>query len=269
MNRIDTMFAARRAENQSALILFLTVGHPDYATTEAAIDAMVAGGVDLIELGIPFSDPLADGPTIQRSSVCALEAGTTIEGIFEMVKRVRAKHPDLALLLFTAFNPVSHYGVDAFAETALSCGVDGLLIPDLPPEEAGEALEATARREMSLVFLVAPTTSPERARMIAETSSGFVYYVSLKGVTGARAELPEDVTEKISALRAETDKPVAVGFGVSRPEQARGLAKVSDGVIVGSALVKLIDELAGKPEFSERIEAFTRELAEAVHCSHD
>ncbi|HOE96090.1 MAG TPA: tryptophan synthase subunit alpha [Candidatus Sumerlaeota bacterium] len=263
MNRIDRMFAARRREGRAAMIFFLTAGCPDLESTEQAIDALAEAGVDLIELGIPFSDPIADGPTIQRASQVALERGTTVKAILDLVRRVRARHPDLALLLFTAYNPVFHYGEAAFVAAAAEAGADGLLIPDLPPEEAGELRRLASERELCVVFLVAPTSSSARARAICEASTGFVYYISLRGVTGARAELPADIEERLRELKTLTGKPVAVGFGISGPDQARALVPLCDGIIVGSALVRLIGEQP-RPTLREDVRRFAGEMCAAL-----
>lgn len=260
MNRIDTAFERRRAEGRAAMIYYLTAGYPDLATTETAIGALAEAGADIIELGIPFSDPIADGPTIQEASKVALENGVTVPKILELGARVRKNHPDLAILLFGAYNPILHYGEKAFVEAAANAGVDGLLIPDLPPEAAGELRAAAESAGLSMVFLVAPTTTPERAQKIAEASSGFIYYISIRGVTGARATLPPDLEPRVKAVKALTGKPVAVGFGVAEPEQARAIGKFADGVIIGSALVKLIGANAGKKELADKV----REYAESM-----
>ncbi len=264
MNRIDEAFARRRAQGGAAMIFYITAGHPTLEATEQAIDALAAAGADIIELGVPFSDPIADGPTIQHASQVALAGGVHVRDILALAGRVRAKHPSLGLLLFGAYNPVLRFGEAAFVEAAAAVGVDGLLVPDLPPEAAGELRAATAAAGLSMIFLVAPTTTPERARKIAEASTGFIYYISLRGVTGARAELPADLEPRVRALKALTDKPVAVGFGVSEPAQAAGIAAFAEGVVVGSALVKLIDAEAGTPGFGDKVGQFARRLVEAV-----
>jgi tryptophan synthase alpha chain len=263
-NRIDAMFARKRAAGAKAMIYYVTAGYPDLAATEETVDALAEVGADLIELGIPFSDPIADGPTIQRASYVALEHGLRLDAVFELAARLRAKHPDLPTLLFTAYNPIFHAGEQAFVRRAVQAGVDGLLVPDLPPEEGASLQALAASAGLSMIYLVAPTTTPERARRIAEASTGFVYCVSLKGVTGARAELPPELKGQIDRLRALTDKPLAVGFGVSRPDQARAIAGFADGVIVGSQLVKLIGEEPGDPERRRRILDYARAMRAAV-----
>jgi len=264
MNRIDQLFVEKRAKDEAAMIFYVTAGYPDLATTEQVIDILAEEGADLIELGIPFSDPIADGPTIQAASHVALERGVTVTAILELAARLRARHPRLALLFFTAYNPVFHRGDATFAAEAAAAGVDGLLVPDLPPEEAGALQQAAAKAGLCVVFLVAPTTTPARAEKIAAASTGFIYYISLKGVTGARASLPPDLEEKVNALRRITAKPVAVGFGVAQPEQARAIARFADGVIVGSALIKLIGENPDDAERESRLRPFVRALVQAA-----
>lgn len=263
-NRIDRMFAARRADGRKAMIYYLTVGYPTVAATEEAIDALAEAGADLIELGVPFSDPIADGPTIQQASHVALENGLKLDDVFALAGRLRARHPDLPLLLFTAYNLVFHMGESTFVARACEAGVDGLLVPDLPPEEAGDLRRLTREAGLSLVFLVAPTTTETRARMITDACSGFVYCISLKGVTGARTELPTELRGQIERLRDLTDKPLAVGFGVSRPDQARQIAQFADGVIVGSQLVKLVGDSPDDPGRRARVLDFARSMQEAV-----
>lgn len=263
-DRINAMFARRKAEGGAAMIFFLTAGHPNEASTETAIEALEAGGADLIELGIPFSDPVADGPTIQKASQVALEAGMNVEKVMSLTARVRSRS-QIPLILFTGYNPVYVFGEERFAERAAEAGADGILVPDLPPEEAGVLSAACEKHGLKLIFLVAPTTTPERARMIGDASSGFLYYISLRGVTGARAELPTDLKENIDALKARTSLPIAVGFGISEPAHAAAVAQTADGVVVGSALVRRIEEDASKPDFARSIEAFARGLSDAAH----
>jgi tryptophan synthase alpha chain len=260
MNRIDRMFQSKRQQNEPAMIFYLTAGYPDLATTEKVIAVLAEEGADLIELGIPFSDPIADGPTIQYASQVALERGVTVQGILEMAGRVRRRHPELAMIFFSAYNPIFHRGEAAFVSEAAAAGVDGLLIPDLPPEEAGELRAAAAQAGLCMVFLIAPTTTPARGAMIAGASTGFIYYISLKGVTGARTSLPPDLGEKVRAIKAMTAKPVAVGFGVSQPDQAREIGSFADGVVVGSALIKAIGSDSADPGLLDRVREFARSM---------
>lgn len=264
MNRIDQVFQACRAEGRAAMIYYLTAGFPDALATEEAVDALAAGGCDVLELGFPFSDPIADGPTIQRSSYEALKGGVTVGEILELCGRIRARHPQLPIVLFTAYNLIFHLGDEAFCAAAAKAGADAVLAPDLPPEEAASLLEQERRQGLHQIFLVAPTTTPERAKMIADACGGFVYYVSLKGVTGARAALPADLHEKVAALKGLTDKPVAVGFGVSTPEQAGRIAAFADGVIVGSALIKLMGEAPDRAAMARGIHGFAAAMRAAA-----
>lgn len=266
VNRVDAMFQSKREADTASLIFFLTTGHPNVDATLEAVEALEAGGADLIELGIPFSDPIADGPTIQQSSQIALEAGMTVQGVLDVVRRIRERS-QIPLILFSGFNPVFRYGEARFAAAAAEAGADGLLIPDLPPEEGNEIEQACREHGLKTIFLAAPTTTEERISTICEHSTGFLYYISLRGVTGARAELPPDLRENIERIRKATPLPLAVGFGVSEPKHAREVAAVADGVVVGSALVRLIGEHAGKPDFGERLRTYARSLSDAIASS--
>ena len=245
-NRIDEAFQKARAENRAAFMPFITAGDPDIETTGALIEALARQGADLLELGIPYSDPIADGPTIQASYVRALDRGLKLAQIFNMVRDVRTRC-GLPILTMVSFSIVSRVGSDSYFVQASSAGVDGVIIPDLPVDEGGEIARQAATAGLHPVFLVAPTTPDERMQVIARSSQGFIYYISVTGTTGAREELPRDLADHIKRLRSFTKKPIAVGFGVSRPEQVRALARIADGVIVGSALVRKIHEYAGKP----------------------
>lgn len=264
MNRIDQIFKLRRASGSAAMIFYVTVGYPDIETTETVIDELARAGTDIVEIGMPFSDPMADGPTIQQASAVALEGGVTTRQILEMIARVRKRHPRLGLLIFSAYNPIFHFGQTDFVRRAARAGADGLMIPDLPPEQAGELRLACARHRFSTVFFVAPTTTPERIDRIAEASTGFIYYFSLKGVTGARDALPEDLEQKVRALKARTQTPVAVGFGISKPEQARRIAGFADGVIVGSALIRIIGDRQATEPLPHRVAAYARAMVAAA-----
>ena len=268
MNRIDQLYARLRGRGDgkpgAAMNFYLTAGHPTMEATGRAIDALARAGTDVIELGIPFSDPVADGPTIQQASAEALAAGATVSGVIELAAGARRRNPDLAIVLFGAYNPILRMGEARFAQAAAEAGVDGLLVADLPPEAAGALRAEAARHGLATVFLAAPTTTPERARVIADASGGFIYYISVRGVTGARAALPPDLEDSVRRLKGLTDKPVAVGFGVAEPDQARSIARFADGVVVGSALVRLIGASAGKADFEERVEQYAREMVEAV-----
>ena len=252
MNRIDKKFLALKKAKKKAFVVFLTAGDPSLAKTEALIPALERAGVDLVEIGVPFSDPLADGPVIQASSQRALSRGVTLEKILAMTQRVRRKTA-LPLLFMSYLNPIEHYGIARFAKKAKAAGLDGVIIPDLPPDE-GRIIAATFRAQgLDLVYLLAPTSAAKRQKFISNASRGFVYFVSMTGVTGVKRALSPVVLKQVSVLRKSTRRPVCVGFGVSTPEQAKEAARAGDGVIVGSALVKA---LAANPSVSP--EAFVK-----------
>lgn len=265
MSRIAEVLAARRAQGRSALIPYLTAGDPSLADTPALVRAAVAAGADVIELGVPFSDPMADGPVLQRAAGRALAAGTSLPRILETVGEVR-REVATPIVLFGYYNPFFRYGVDAIARDAAAAGVDGVLCVDLPPEEAGELRAAARCAGLDLIALLAPTTPATRVRQIARTASGFLYFVSVLGVTGARATLPDELPALVAAVRKATDLPVGVGFGVQRPEQAAWLAGFADAVIVGSALARVIEESAA-PEAPARVGAFVGDLATAMRAA--
>ena len=232
-------FAAARAENRAALIPYVTAGHPRTADTPALLDALAEEGADVIELGVPFSDPLADGPTIQRSSFEAIGQGVDMRWTLDQLANFRSRHRT-SVVLFTYLNPVLRHGVDRFLADAASAGAQGVLLTDLPVGADPELEAKFAASPLDLIRLIAPTTTPARMRVIAAASRGFLYYVSRTGVTGAQMELQEGLAAEVEALRAATPVPVAVGFGISTPEQAATVARVADGVVVGSALVETL-----------------------------
>jgi len=231
----------RRAEGRAVLIPYITAGYPTPETTPALLDALVEAGTDILELGIPFSDPLADGPTIQRSSFRALEEGMTVARALEMVKAFRARH-DTPVVLFTYLNPILHYGIERFAQDARDAGADGVLITDLPTGADPRVEEQLTATGLDLIRLLAPTTAPERVAEVVKGGGGFVYYISRTGVTGAREELREELGREVERLRGAVSLPVAVGFGISSPDQAGAVAAVADGVVVGSALIQHLDQ---------------------------
>ena len=238
MTVIAERFAALKAQNNCALIPFLTAGDPDLATTERALLALDRNGADIIELGVPYSDPLADGPVIQAAATRALNNGTRLEDVLAMVTRLS---PSLQapIVLFTYYNPILNRGVNAFLDALVAAGVKGMVVPDLPLEESDALLVATAERGIDLILLVAPTSSDERIEAIAQRSQGFIYLVSVTGVTGMREAVQGRVQELLAKLRKVTDKPIGVGFGISGPEQAKQMQSWgADAVIVGSAFVK-------------------------------
>ncbi len=264
MSEIADAFARCREERRAAFIPYLTAGDPDLAATGRLLEALPEAGADLIELGVPFSDPIADGPVNQRAAVRALESGTTVGGILELVSRLRPRL-GVPLVLFTYFNPLHVRGLDAFAEQAADSGVDGVLCVDLPPDEAGKTfVPALAARGVDPVFLLAPTSTKRRVRQVAELSSGFVYYVSRTGVTGVRDQLAPELLREARRLRRRLPLPLAVGFGISTPEQVAAVARVADGVVVGSALVRVVEEHGRSGDLVERVAAEARRLAAGV-----
>lgn len=237
---ISTTFAARRAEGRSALVPYVTAGYPHRDSSVPLLEALADAGADVIELGIPFSDPLADGPTIQRSSFVSLENGTSVRSVLDDVRAFRKKR-EIAIVLFTYLNPVYQAGIDAFLESAVDAGASGLLVTDLPAGSDPDLESAIIDSPLDLVRLMAPTTEPGRFDEVARGGSGFLYYISRTGVTGARSGLREGLSGEVAALREAVDLPVAVGFGISTPEQAATVASVADGVVVGSALIQALD----------------------------
>ena len=267
MSNISLAFERCRGEDRAAFIPYLTAGDPDLGTTAELLPALVDGGADLIELGVPFSDPIADGPVNQQAAVRALASGTTLAGILELVTRYRDKL-GVPIVLFTYFNPIHCRGVQAFADQASTSGVDGVLCVDLPPDEArGEFLPILRARGIDTVFLLAPTSTRERIRQVGAASSGFVYYVSRTGVTGVRDSLAPELLRDAKQLRRRLELPLAVGFGISTPEQVKAVAGVADGVVVGSALVRLVAENAGSPELAQLLETESLRLSAPLYGS--
>ncbi|MDZ4339067.1 MAG: tryptophan synthase subunit alpha [candidate division NC10 bacterium] len=263
MHRIDRCFHELRAARQKALIPYITAGDPDLAVTRELAWAFEGAGADILELGVPFSDPLADGSTIQRASQRALERGVTLKGVIGSVEQIRARS-QMPIVLMSYMNPILRMGLDEFARRAKDAGVDGVIVPDLPPEEAGELRRCCAATSVSTIFLAAPTSTDARLRRIAEASEGYIYYVSLKGVTGARESLQADLAVSLGRLRRLTNKPVAVGFGISTPAQAAEVARVADGVIIGSAIVERIERGGGGQRAVEDAAGFVRNLKGAM-----
>lgn len=259
MTRIGQLFECLHREGRKGLIAYLTAGDPEPARTPALVEALVRGGADLIELGVPFSDPIADGPVIQRAGERALQAGTTLEGVLEIASRIR-KTSEVPLLLFTYLNPVLRYGLDRLAQDAAASGIDGCLLTDASVDEAQEYVEAMHRRGLDTVFLAAPTSTARRLELVSRYSRGFVYLVSRTGVTGERESLSDAVAPLIRAVRGATNLPLAVGFGVSRPEHVAELGKQVEAVVVGSAIVRVIERYGNSPNLEDELERFTREL---------
>lgn len=263
MTRISDTFAGLRQRGEAALIPYITAGDPDLDTTARIVHELVRQGADLIELGVPFSDPMADGPTHQRAAERALRGGTSLARVLDLVLNLR-RSLSVPLILFTYYNPVFRYGGERFARDAKQVGVDGVLCVDLPPEEAGELKRETDRQDLDLIFLLAPTSSLSRVQTVLTCARGFVYYVAVVGVTGARATLPPDLGEMVRRIRAVSPIPVGVGFGISSPEQAVQVAEVADAVIVGSALSQIIEIHSGQPDLIERVGAFVGSLKQAI-----
>lgn len=264
MNRIDSLFARLKTEDRPAMIAYITGGDPTLAASAKVALAMDQAGVDILELGIPFSDPLADGATIQAAAGRALAAGASVPGILDLIREIR-KSSDIPIVLFAYLNPVYIYGFEKFQQDAAEAGADGILLLDLPPQEAAQNAELAASKGLKTIRLIAPTTPPERLREITDAAEGFIYYVSREGVTGEQSSLAADISERVAAIRALTTVPVAVGFGISTPEQAATVAGVAEGVVVGSAIVRRIGEIGDTPELPSRIADFVRPIAEAVH----
>jgi tryptophan synthase alpha chain len=257
---IGEAFARSRREKRAAFIPFLMAGHPHPDVTADLLAAAAAGGADVIELGVPFSDPIADGPVNQRAAARALAAGTHLDEVLRIVSAHRERLA-VPIVLFTYYNPLLARGPERFAEQAAASGVDGVLCVDLPPEEAEEELLPALRAEgLDSIFLLAPTSSKERVRKVREAASGFVYYVSRTGVTGEREELPRELGREVKKLRKQLDLPLAVGFGLSTADQVAAVGRMADGVVVGSALVRLVEEYAGHPQLASLLEERVREL---------
>lgn len=261
--RIAERFAALRRARRRAFIPFVMAGDPSLRITEMMVPTLVEAGADLIELGVPFSDPLADGPTIQRASARALVSGTTLADVLRLVRRVRARC-SVPLVLLTYYNLIAHRGVAAFCRQAAVAGVDGVVVPDLPPEEGGELIGAARRTGLATIFLAAPTSTRERVRRVDRATTGFIYYVSVTGTTGARRRLPTELIRAVRQVRRQVRWPVCIGFGISTPAQARRLAAVADGVIVGSAIVGEMERALPRAR-RRHIGRFVRRLADATH----
>lgn len=264
MNRIKKTFNKLRKRKKKAFIVYITAGYPSLALTEKMVLVLERAGVDIIELGVPFSDPMADGLTIQKSSEKALKAGTTLDKILKSVKNIRKKS-QIPIVLMSYLNPVYHYGAKKFVKDAVRCGVDGAIFPDLPPEEAIEFEKAAKGKDFYIIFLASPTSTSSRIKAIAKHSRGFIYYVSLTGVTGARDILPSHISRNIKKIKRVTGKPVCVGFGVSNERQAQNISRVADGVIIGSAIVNIIRKYEKKRSLDKTVGKFASRLAKAVH----
>ena len=266
MSRLEATFTRLRARGERALVAYLMAGDPSLAETRRLVVEAERRGADVIELGVPFSDPLADGPVIQRAGTRALAAGTSLARVLEMVSTLRAQ-VHVPLVVMTYYNPVLAFGLKSFARTAADAGADGVIVPDLPWEECEPLRAETEPAGLDMIQFVAPTSTPTRVKTIARLSRGFIYVVSLTGVTGARRELPKDVDAQIRTLRLVTTKPVCVGFGVSTPEQVAAVGQIADGVAVGSAIVRTIEEHTGTAALVDRVGDFIAALKQPLRVS--
>jgi tryptophan synthase alpha chain len=262
-DRIGAMFGRCRATGEAALVAYVMGGDPDLATSRAMALACVEGGADLLEIGVPFSDPIADGPTIQHAAERALARGTTPADCVELAAAVRAR-TQTPIALMGYLNPILAHGTERFVSDCARAGVDALIVPDLLPEEAGELGALAAAHGVRMVFLLAPTSTTDRIEAAARAATGFLYFVSVTGVTGARRAIPEELGPRVAAVRARSSVPVVIGFGISSPEQARALGPLADGVVVGSAIVQRIAEGGARDARSARVARFVRSLKRAL-----
>jgi tryptophan synthase alpha chain len=270
MNRIDNLFSRLRTENRRALMPFVTAGDPDLSTTATLISELVSRGAHLIEVGIPYSDPIADGPVIAASYHRALERGIKVSHIFQTLRTLRAegsaRFNDTPLVSMVSYAIIHRLGAERYLNEAATAGLDGLIVPDLPVEESDSLRERATRRNLKLIQLITPTTPRERAVRIARSTTGFVYYVSVAGITGERKSLPSELVEAVAWLRTQTDLPICIGFGISGPDQVRQLAPVADGLIIGSAIVRRLAGALNRPrhEVVHEIGQFVGELVKVL-----
>ena len=263
MTRIDAKFAALKAEGKKAFVAYVMAGDPDYATSLNLVKGLPAAGVDVIELGLPFTDPMADGPTIQLAGQRALEAGQTLAKTLDLARAFREDDDTTPIVLMGYYNPIYSHGVERFLEDAKEAGIDGLIVVDLPPEEDDELCIPAQNAGLNFIRLATPTTDDKRLPKVLQNTSGFVYYVSITGITGAANAVSTDVGPEVARIKAATDLPVIVGFGIKTPESSRDIASVADGAVVGSAIVDLI----GKGESTENVLAFVKSLADGAHSA--
>ncbi|TCM80976.1 tryptophan synthase subunit alpha [Rhodovulum steppense] len=261
MTRIDAKFAALKAENRKAFVAYVMAGDPDYATSLELVQGLPGAGVDIIELGMPFTDPMADGPTIQLAGQRALEGGQTLQKTLDMARAFRAGDDTTPIVMMGYYNPIYNRGVERFLADAREAGIDGLIVVDLPPEEDEELCIPAQAAGLNFIRLATPTTDDKRLPKVLQNTSGFVYYVSITGITGAAAAEAADVAPEVARIKARTDLPVIVGFGIRTPETAEAIAAVADGAVVGSAIVKLVEEGRPVPE----ILSYVAGLAEGAH----
>lgn len=263
MSRIDRKFAALRADGKKAFVAYIMAGDPDFDTSLELMKGLPGAGVDVIELGMPFTDPMADGPTIQLAGQRALEGGQTLDKTLAMARALRETDDDTPIVMMGYYNPIYSRGVDRFLADAQEAGIDGLIVVDLPPEEDDELCIPAQKAGLNFIRLATPTTDDKRLPKVLQNTSGFVYYVSITGITGAAAAQATDVAPEVARIKAKTDLPVIVGFGIRSPETARDIASVADGAVVGSAIVKLVEEKRPVPE----ILSFVKGLAEGAHSA--
>lgn len=264
MNRIDETFIRLREKKETALIPYLMTGYPDIETTGKLVLEFEKAGADIIELGVPFSDPIADGPIIQLASEVALKNGVSLTMVLELVSNLR-QHTHIPLVLMTYYNPIFVYGIEKFVHDAKTSGIDGVIVPDLPPEEASPLEKAALDAGLSCIFLIAPTSPPERMRLISQHSTGFIYFVPITGITGMRERVTENISEYIRQQRLITQKPIGVGFGISMPEHVSQISSIADAVIVGSAIISLIANHLSEPDMVEKTSQFVAELKRATY----
>jgi len=262
MNRLAHSFSALKNQNTKALVTFITAGDPALSVTEEMIYQLESAGADIIELGVPFSDPMADGPTIQLSSERALAAGTTLEGIFATVVKVRTRS-QIPIILMGYLNPVHAYGYERFCRDAVDSGVDGLLLVDMPPEESEELLRYSTTSGLDIIFLLTPTSDKARISKVQKLGRGFIYYVTVTGVTGARQIVSDTLSNELQKVMKKVSLPVMAGFGISTPEQAASVAELADGVVVGSAIVKLFEQYSGQ-KLKKELRKFVSAIKQAI-----
>ena len=263
MTRIDAKFAALNASGKKAFVAYVMAGDPGYATSLEVVKGLPAAGVDVIELGLPFTDPMADGPTIQLAGQRALESGMTLEKTLELARSFRAEDNETPIVLMGYYNPIYSHGVEKFLDDAKAAGIDGLIVVDLPPEEDDELCIPAQNAGLNFIRLATPTTDDKRLPKVLQNTSGFVYYVSITGITGAASAVATDVGPEVARIKSATDLPVIVGFGIKTPEASRDIASVADGAVVGSAIVDLI----GQGKAPSEVLAFVKGLADGAHSA--
>lgn len=269
MSRIQTCFAELKKQNRAALVTFVTAGDPDYDTAMRIFKGLPAAGADVIELGMPFTDPMADGPAIQLANIRSMKNGQTLAKTLQMVREFRKDNQHTPVVLMGYFNPIHHYGVSAFIADAKTAGVDGLIIVDLPPEHNADLCDPAQAAGLDFIRLTTPTTDDVRLPKVLNNSSGFVYYVSVAGVTGTGSATMEHIEEAVARLRRHTDLPVCIGFGIRTPEHAANIARLADGAVVGSAFVDLIEQASSADEAVEGVLARCRAIADGVHHARE